>query len=119
MMNEIFTHEVVRSKAEQEGKSLIPNGTLFAIYLAFTVTRKRHGQFCFCLAYHTFFTSCQLDHVILVIRKPRDFSLCVGLYCKHSKVTVIHGNPKMRKGLLFAKRTFIFAKRTFIMAKTI
>ena len=34
MMNEIFTHEVVRSKAEQEGKSLIPNGTLFAIYLA-------------------------------------------------------------------------------------
>ena len=29
------------------------------------------------------------------------------------------GDPKMRKGLLFAKRTFIFAKRTFIMAKTI
>ena len=29
------------------------------------------------------------------------------------------GDPKMRKGLLFAKRSFIFAKRTFIMAKTI
>ena len=29
------------------------------------------------------------------------------------------GDPKMRKGLLFAKRTFIFAKRTFFMAKTI
>ena len=34
------------------------------------------------------------------------------------------GDPKMRKGLLFAQRTpfrekdFIFAKRTFIMAKT-
>ena len=28
------------------------------------------------------------------------------------------GDPKMRKGLLFAKRTFIFAKRTFITAKT-
>ena len=28
------------------------------------------------------------------------------------------GDPKMRKGLLFAKRSFIFAKRTFIMAKT-
>ena len=29
------------------------------------------------------------------------------------------GDPKMRKGLLFAKRSFIFAKKTFIMAKTI
>ena len=46
---------------------------------------------------------------LLVSLLQHDVFLCYNIW----------GDPKMRKGLLFAKRSFIFAKRTFIMAKTI
>lgn len=77
-----FTHAVVRSKIEQDGKSLIPNGILFAIYQ--TVLSKSGQDYAILLI--LFFIklhSCQTDHVI---SNPHSFGKLV-IIAWHTRVT--------------------------------